>query len=184
VPALNVPVDALSQAAIAPLFRQNGPSSKVWKGLIVEVTESQVIDDVSLAEEIAAQLKIHDIRLAIDDFGEGYSSFSRLKQVPFHELKIDRKFVRDCSFNPTNKAICEAVINLAHRLGCVVTAEGVESEADLRALHQMGCDLVQGFFFAKPLPKARFEDLLLRRQKAPAPRDKSQEAPVRLRASA
>jgi EAL domain-containing protein (putative c-di-GMP-specific phosphodiesterase class I)/CheY-like chemotaxis protein len=180
VPAIN----DMSKAAIAPLFRQNVPNSKAWNGLIVELTESQVIDDVSLAEEIAAQLKIYDIRLAIDDFGEGYSSFSRLKQVPFHELKIDRKFVRECSFNPTNKAICEAVINLAHRLGCVVAAEGVESEADLRALHQMGCDLVQGFFFAKPLPKARFEDLLRRRQKTQITRDQSESAPVPLRASA
>jgi EAL domain-containing protein (putative c-di-GMP-specific phosphodiesterase class I) len=164
VPAVNVPVSVMFKAPIAGLLRQHAPKDDAWHGMIIELTESQIVGDVALAQEISTQLAIYGVTLSIDDFGEGYSSFSRLKQVPFCELKIDREFVENCATNPTNKAICESVVNLAHRLGCVVVAEGVENQADLRLLHQIGCDLVQGFLLARPMPKSRLEAALKQRQ--------------------
>jgi EAL domain-containing protein (putative c-di-GMP-specific phosphodiesterase class I) len=168
VPAMNVPVSAMFKARIAALLRQHAPQDTSWPGMIMELTESQIIGDVALAKEISTQLAIYDVKLSIDDFGEGYSSFSRLKEVPFSELKIDRKFVENCATNSTNKAICESVVTLAHRLGCIAVAEGVEREADLRVLHELGCDLVQGFLLARPMPKRRLEAILKQRQEKQA----------------
>lgn len=163
-PAINVPVGALHNARIPHLFRQHVPKHPAWNGMIAELTESQIVDDIELACEIATQLKIYNIALSIDDFGEGYSSFSRLKEVPFCELKIDRQFVKHCAKNEINNAICQSVIDLAHRLGCVAVAEGVEQETDLRTLYQMGCDLVQGFLLARPMPKERLTAVLQQRR--------------------
>jgi EAL domain-containing protein (putative c-di-GMP-specific phosphodiesterase class I)/FixJ family two-component response regulator len=171
-PAINVPVAALNNARIARLFRRHAPKHPEWHGMIAELMESQIVNDIELACEIATQLKIYNIELSIDDFGEGYSSFSRLKEVPFCELKIDRQFVKNCAKNEINSAICQSVIDLAHRLNCVAVAEGVDNEADLRALHQMGCDMVQGFLLARPMPKERLTAVLRQR------REKSRAATV------
>ena len=113
--------------------------------------------------EIATQLRIYGITFAIDDFGEGFSSFARLRDVPFVELKLDRSFVRDSGSDPTNAGICQTIIDLAHNFGALAVAEGLENAADLQAVQRMGCDIGQGFFLARPMPKASFIALLERR---------------------
>ena len=119
-----------------------------------------MVRDVALMHEIATQLRIYGITFAIDDFGEGFSSFARLREVPFVELKLDRSFVKDSGSDPRNAGICQTIINLAHNFGALAVAEGLENAADLQAVHRMGCDIGQGYFLARPMPKASFIALL------------------------
>lgn len=165
--AINVPVGVLLKLPIAQLVNEYRPQSEQWPGLIVEVTEDQIVRDIALANEIAAQLRISGVSIAIDDFGAGYSSLSSLRDLPFAELKIDRSFVRNCATDATNAAICQTAIDLAHRFGSGAVAEGIENQADLQALMVMGCDFGQGVLIAPPMPKERFLDLLRQRMNKP-----------------
>ena len=165
--AINVPAGVLFRMPIVELVAEYRPKSPHWPGLIIEVTEDQIVRDIALANEVTAQLRGSGISIAIDDFGAGYSSFSSLRNLPFAELKVDRSFVRDCATDATNAAICQTAIDLAHRFGSAAVAEGIESQADLQALMVMGCDFGQGVLIAPPMPKDRFLDLLRQRMNKP-----------------
>jgi EAL domain-containing protein (putative c-di-GMP-specific phosphodiesterase class I) len=168
--AINVPVSALLDLPFADLVEAHRPKSERWPGLIVEITEDQVVRDLKLAQAIAARLRVSGIQISIDDFGAGYSSLSSLRELPFVELKLDRSFVQDCAADATNAAICQTAIDLAHRFGSAAVAEGLESNSDLQALVAMGCDFGQGVLIAPPMPQARFLELLMQRvNRAPAP---------------
>ena len=160
--AVNASIGSLTDLNLPDLIRANTAQDGAWPGLIIEVTEGEVAKDVGLAHEIATQLSIYGISLAIDDFGEGYSSFARLRDLPFAELKLDASFVKNCAQDPKNAAICQAVIELAHSFGAVAVAEGLETAADVQAIQAMGCDLGQGFVFARPMPSALFTSVLRR----------------------
>ena len=120
------------------------PQSEKWPGLILELTEDQIVRDLPAIRQIAKEFKTSAIALAIDEFGAGYSSFSSLRDLPFTELKLHALFVKNCAVDVTNAAICQTAIDLAHRFGSVVVAEGIDAIADLQALIVMGCDLGQG----------------------------------------
>ena len=174
--AINVPVAVLLRLPIPTLVRDSRPKEEHWPGLIVEVTEDQIVRDIALANEIAKQLKISGVTVSIDDFGGGYSSFASLRELPFTELKLDHTFVKGCAIDGTNGAICQTAIDLAHRFGSVAVAEGIESVADLQALQVMRCDFGQGVLLAPPMPKDRFIDLLCqRRNKPPRPQTPGQD---------
>jgi EAL domain-containing protein (putative c-di-GMP-specific phosphodiesterase class I) len=132
--AINVPAGVLIKLPIPTLLNEYRPKSERWPGLIVEVTEDQIVRDIALAKQIAEQLQANGIKIAIDDFGAGYSSFSSLRELPFAELKIDRSFVLGCATDATNAALCQTAIDLAHRFGGAAVAEGIEIQADLQAL--------------------------------------------------
>ncbi len=165
--AINVPVGVLLKLPIPKLVAEYRPKSARWPGLIVEVTEDQIVRDIALAQKIAKQLQVSGIKIAIDDFGAGYSSLSSLRELPFAELKVDCSFVTGCSTEATNAAICQTAIDLAHRFGSAAVAEGVETQADLQALMVMGCDFGQGVLIAPPMPKERFLSLLRQRMNKP-----------------
>jgi EAL domain-containing protein (putative c-di-GMP-specific phosphodiesterase class I) len=161
--AINVPVQALVSLPIGSIVREcRRGQNREWSGIVLEVTEDQIMEDIPLAHEIATQLRIHGVDLAIDDFGSGYSSIARLKDLPFAELKLDRSFVDDCGNDPTNAALCKMVVELAHRFGSLAVAEGIERRSDLAVIRSIGCDLAQGFLFAHAMPK----EFLLSRLKA------------------
>ncbi|WP_428623871.1 putative bifunctional diguanylate cyclase/phosphodiesterase [Sedimenticola sp.] len=120
--------------------------------LELEITESVAMSDAQATIECLNALKEQGISLAIDDFGTGYSSLAYLKRFPIDRLKLDRTFVKDIETDPNDAAICAASIELARSLALEIVAEGVESNAQLDYLTQLGCDLVQGFHFARPLP--------------------------------
>jgi EAL domain-containing protein (putative c-di-GMP-specific phosphodiesterase class I) len=113
-----------------------------------------------LIETVFGELKALGVRLVIDDFGREYSSLSYLKRLPVDGLKIDDSFVEGLGEDPTNTTIVEAVISLAHSLGLEVTGEGVDTAEKLEHLRRMGCDLVQGYHLAGPLPSEEVESLL------------------------
>ena len=166
---INVPVGVLLKLPIPELVDRHRPKSERWPGIILEVTEDQIVRDMKLAQEIAAKLRVSGIQIAIDDFGAGYSSFSSLRELPFVELKLDSSFVKNCATDATNAAICQTAVDLAHRFGSAAVAEGIENAADLQALLVMGCDFGQGVLIAPPMPQERFLDLLRQRVSKPLP---------------
>lgn len=161
--AVNIPVDALVALDIGEIARQHRVPGEPAPSLIIDVTEEQIVSDLSLAQEITRQLRQHNIRLAIDDFGRGYSSLARLKELPFAELKLDRSFVVDCGTDKVNAPLCKTVIDLAHNFGSMAVAIGIEKAADMVALVSMGCDLGQGYLLGQPMPEDRFLALLRQR---------------------
>ena len=126
--------------------------------LNLEITESMLMENAE-----AFLHKLHDIRaegpsFSIDDFGTGYSSLSYLKRFPVDELKIDQSFVADVPGGADDCAIVRAIIAMAHSLELVVVAEGVENAAQFGYLKTLGCDLIQGYLFSKPLPADEFAE--------------------------
>lgn len=128
--------------------------------LIVEITESAVMADPELAMGQLQELCELGVKLSIDDYGTGYSSMAQLKRLPVHELKIDKSFVLDLLSNPDDDIIVRSTIELGHNMGLKIVAEGVETEAILDRLDQLGCDIAQGYLLSKPLPPAAFADWL------------------------
>lgn len=125
----------------------------VQPGLLqLELTESLLMDRLDNTLSRMSLLKQRGVSFSLDDFGTGYSSLSYLKRLPLDQLKIDQSFVADLLTNPSDAAIARAVIELAHNLKLPVLAEGVETEAQCRFLIDSGCDMLQGFLLAKPLP--------------------------------
>jgi diguanylate cyclase (GGDEF)-like protein len=130
--------------------------------LRLEITEGIVIEDAEASVATLHALKRLGVGLAIDDFGTGYSSLSYLRRLPVDTLKIDRSFVRDLDREPGARAIVETITTLAHTLGMDVTAEGIETAAELASVRPARCDRGQGFFFSRPVPAETLTALLTR----------------------
>jgi len=128
--------------------------------LTLEITESAVMSDPEGTRHVLERLGDLGVRLALDDFGAGYTSLSQLAQLPIHELKIDRSFVAGLLTDAHGRAIVCSILELSHDLGLEVVAEGVETWDVLVELRDLGCDLVQGFFFSRPLPAQRLSEWL------------------------
>ncbi|HKS87566.1 MAG TPA: EAL domain-containing protein [Pseudolabrys sp.] len=161
--AVNVPVSALISLPIPRMLREARPRAANWPGLILEVTEDQIINDLDLANEVAASLQELKCELAVDDFGAGYSSLVRLTQLPFSELKIDRSYVANCNEDYFNASLCETIVELGRRFGLRTVAEGIETTHESHKLQAIGCQIGQGYLFAKPMPKSEFAARLRRR---------------------
>ncbi len=138
------------------------------RGLELELTESILLGDVEAVMSSVSRLKAHGLRLSIDDFGTGYSSLSYLKRFSVDKLKIDQSFVRDILQDEEDRAIVQAVVQMARSLNLRTIAEGVEDDERARMLEQLGCDEGQGFVFTQPLPARDFERWL-QRHRAIAP---------------
>lgn len=154
--AVNMPASVFSAPGFVNLIRQMLPSDPRFPGLIIELTEDEIIRDPQWISEVATQLKLYNAWLSIDDFGTAYASLARLKDLPFVELKLDRSFVSNCASDPVKRALCQTVADLARRLGVSLCAEGVETADELRCLQDLGFDTAQGFLFAKPMPANQF----------------------------
>lgn len=126
--------------------------------LLLEVTESRLISPSATPLENLVRLRLQRFGLAIDDFGTGHSSLAQLRDIPFTELKVDGGFVHGARFNQITRPILEGSIGLAKRLGMQSVAEGVETAEDWILLREVGCDLAQGYFIARPMPQERVPD--------------------------
>jgi diguanylate cyclase (GGDEF)-like protein len=140
----------------------------------LEVTESILIDQFELAVSTLLELDKMGVRSALDDFGTGYSSLAYLQKLPIRSLKIDRSFIRELALGPTGIVgdalpIVEAIAAMGLKLGKMVVAEGVESDAQARYLHHIGVSIAQGYHYAKPMGAAQAEQLLKRLAAIPAP---------------
>jgi diguanylate cyclase (GGDEF)-like protein/PAS domain S-box-containing protein len=129
--------------------------------LCLEITESLAMDDVELTEAILCRLHTLGVRVAIDDFGTGHSSLGYLARFPVDVVKIDQSFVADIDRNPVKSAIVSAVVALSRAIGSTTIVEGVETLAQLEHVRNLGCDVAQGFYFARPMQAAAFGNLLV-----------------------
>src|SRR5262249_31287501 len=129
----------------------------------LEITESAMMESGADAWEMLRRLKQLGVRLAIDDFGTGYSSLAHLRGFPIDVLKIDRTFVAGLGRTPQDASIAAAIISLAHALGLETIAEGIETPEQLALLARLGCDVAQGFLFARPRPGGEAAQLVGRR---------------------
>jgi EAL domain-containing protein (putative c-di-GMP-specific phosphodiesterase class I) len=161
--AVNIPVNALAKLAVAEIVEPYSRQFEKWPGLIIDVTEEQIVTELEFANQFTKKLEHLNVKLAIDDFGRGYSSLARLKELPFAELKLDRAFVADCGSDKVNAPLCKTVISLAHNFGSRAVAIGIEKASDALALVTMGCDYGQGFLLGQPMLEERFISLLRQR---------------------
>ncbi len=122
--------------------------------LELEVTESVLLDGADQAITLINQLKSLGVRVALDDFGTGFSSLSYLRDLPIHKVKLDRAFIQDILTSRSNAAIVQGIITMAHHLDLVVVAEGIEEQEQQQDLVRRSCDLLQGYYFARPMPLA------------------------------
>ncbi len=150
--AVNLPPELLADLAIPDRLAAICEKAGVAPDrIILEVTETAAMANPKHAMEILTRARVKGFRLAVDDFGTGFSSLQELYRMPFTELKIDRAFISDIAVSEEARAIVEVSLLLARRLGLKSCAEGVETEAQLNFLSQHGCDTVQGFYFSRPV---------------------------------
>jgi EAL domain-containing protein (putative c-di-GMP-specific phosphodiesterase class I) len=161
--AVNIPIQALVKLPVVDIVRSLRPEPGKWPGMIIDITEDQIIKDVPLALNLSMKFAEWNVKLAIDDFGRAYSALTKISSLPFAELKLDRVFVTDCGTNKMNAPLCKTVIDLAHSFGSVAVAVGIEKASDAVALVSMGCDYGQGFLLGQPMPEDRFLSLLRQR---------------------
>jgi EAL domain-containing protein (putative c-di-GMP-specific phosphodiesterase class I) len=127
---------------------------------VLEIAETALIENPERAGLMLDHLSGVGLRLSLDDFGQGYTSLGQLRNLPFHELKIDKSFVMNMVDDAGNAAIVRSVIDIGHNLGLDVVAEGVETVETLQALVELGGDLAQGYYFSQPLPADQIPEWL------------------------
>ncbi|MQX37573.1 EAL domain-containing protein [Roseospira navarrensis] len=159
--AVNISVDSLGRYdlpdTLVGIAADAGlPPSQI----MLEVTESRLMADIKSPLEVLTRLRMKGVGLSIDDFGTGHSSLEQLRRIPFTELKIDRAFVHGAARDKAARAILESNASLAQSLGMTTVAEGAEDQADVTLVAALGIDLIQGHFFAKPMPAEDFDDWL------------------------
>jgi EAL domain-containing protein (putative c-di-GMP-specific phosphodiesterase class I) len=121
------------------------------KSLRLEITESGLMEDPARSVELLHSLRETGMPLSIDDFGTGYSSLAYLQKLPVNELKIDRSFVDGIDKSPASQRLMKTMIEMGHGLDMMVTAEGIETEAERSTIAALGCDVMQGYLASKPL---------------------------------
>jgi len=155
-----------SRMEFARILGLDGNSSLTVAGAVHGADVARVhwapglIEDVDAARRELGKLRDLGVRLAVDDFGTGYSSVGYVRQFPLDSVKIDKSFVQGLTAGAEDAAIAQAIIKMAHAMGMTTVAEGVESAAELARLQQLGCDLVQGFYFSAPLTADAVDGLL------------------------
>jgi len=153
--AVNISTRSLLDAGFGDRLAARLDESGVPAGLLtIEITEHTVMTDPDTAIAALGRVRELGVKASIDDYGTGYSSMSYLKVLPVDELKIDRSFVCDLAADASSRALVASTVELGHQLGLSVVAEGIEDEPTADALRELGCDVGQGYFFARPVPPA------------------------------
>ncbi len=162
--SINVSSLNLREPQLVARFRQMLARSGVAPHRVVlELTETAAMADPETSLAVLQALNDAGMRLAIDDFGTGHSSLAYIRRLPVHEIKIDRSFVMEMDRSPEDVTIVETTVKMCHNLGYMVVAEGVESEASMKLLADMGCDVAQGYGILRPAPLDAVMDWLARR---------------------
>ena len=152
--------DVFDPALVDRLIRLIEENHLDYKDIKLEVTESAYTDKASTVLETVHRLRELGFEIEMDDFGSGYSSLNMLSDMPIDVLKMDMKFVRNIETSDTDMRLVKLILDIARYLGVKVVAEGVETEGQLRLLKDVGCDLIQGFYFSRPVPPEEFEKLI------------------------
>jgi EAL domain-containing protein (putative c-di-GMP-specific phosphodiesterase class I) len=151
--AINISAENLKESDFHQFIYQGMIAANVpAKKITLEVTESSVVEDPEAAIKVLAEFKDYGMKISIDDYGTGYSSLAQLKQLPVHELKIDKSFIQNIKNDEDDQIIVRSTIELAHNMGLHVVAEGIEDEFALNWLSDNGCELAQGYYISRPKP--------------------------------
>ncbi|MEZ5585618.1 MAG: EAL domain-containing response regulator [Sedimenticolaceae bacterium] len=151
--AVNVSMDSLADLDFVEKVTQLASDAGVTlQRLVIEVTESRLMRDPVALADILTRLRLRHVGVSIDDFGTGHSSLSKLRDIPFNELKIDRSFAHGAVRNAALRSIVQASLDMARQLGIHSVAEGIEDLDDWNFLRAAGCDVAQGFFIGRPMP--------------------------------
>jgi EAL domain-containing protein (putative c-di-GMP-specific phosphodiesterase class I)/CheY-like chemotaxis protein len=161
--SINVPLDVLERLPVDKMVLERYPRANEWAGLVIDISEEQIIGNLALASELAKRLARVNVGIAVDNFGKGYSSLAKLKEFPFVQVKLDREFIVNCATDNVNAPLCKTMIDLAHNFGQTAIAMGIEHAGDALALVSMGCDHGQGFLLGQPMPEQHFASLLRQR---------------------
>jgi EAL domain-containing protein (putative c-di-GMP-specific phosphodiesterase class I)/CheY-like chemotaxis protein len=157
--SVNLSLKSLSDPALADRITERVAAQKLSpKYVVIEITESAAMTDLARALENLTRLRMKGFGLSIDDYGTGYSSMQQLSRIPFSELKIDQSFVLSAIEKEASKVILGSSLEMAKKLKLKSVAEGVETRAHWNLLKSLGCDIAQGYFIAKPMEAAAFED--------------------------
>jgi diguanylate cyclase (GGDEF)-like protein/PAS domain S-box-containing protein len=163
--AVNISPRVLGHAGFVTTVREALQASGLPASrLTLEITESSFPENTRLLSATLSQLRDLGVRLSVDDFGTGWSTLTKLKELPVQELKIDRSFVSTMAEDDTDRSIVRSILDLAHSLGLTVVAEGVETEEVADLLHDLGCPLVQGYLFSRPIPGQELTGWVLQQQ--------------------
>ena len=155
--AVNISAHQLRNADLVSMVKQILMQQSVDQKLInLELTETALLEDLTAARPVLTDLNAYGVGIHIDDFGTGYSSLSYLAQLPVQTLKIDQSFIANLTESDTNTRVVQSIIALGHAMELEVVAEGVETDQQYAILRRLDCDLVQGFFIAKPMPAGEF----------------------------
>ena len=177
---VNISGKQLSAGGVTALVRRTLHAAGLpASALGLEVTETAIVEEGIAGDRARAELQeLHDegVGIAIDDFGTGFSSLGQLRRFPVDVIKVDRSFVQGVEHDAKDAAITANLVSLAHALGLVAVAEGIESDGQLASLRELGCDQAQGFLFARPMPAEDLSEILVARGGA--------REPVELRAGA
>ena len=159
--AINMSARQFAQKGLVSTIIREVELNGIAAGLLqIEITESMIIRDIDLVMEVMDNLKSVGISIAIDDFGTGYSSLEYLKKLPIDKLKIDKSFIASVVNNQDDASIVKAVIAMGHNMNMQIIAEGVETEEQVKYLLERQCDYAQGYFFSKPVPAEKIEELV------------------------
>ena len=166
--SVNISTEILADLEMPDIVQQ---AIDTWdvpaSSLTFEITESAMIGDVERSLVVLTHLRTMGIRLSIDDFGTGYSSLSHLARMPANEVKIDKSFVQGLESNTEYAAVVRSAIDMGHSLGMKVVAEGIETQAAAQQLRAFGCDIAQGYLYAKPMSCEDLQVWLQGKERAP-----------------
>ena len=159
-------IDALDPALEQTLDNLMKEYSLEYRYLHLEVTESAYTEDADQLRRVIQRLRGKGYKVEMDDFGSGYSSLNMLSEIPLDVLKLDMRFIRNLRTNAKSLQLMKLIVDIARYLNVPVVAEGVEKEDQLRPLKEIGCDMVQGYYFSRPVPADEFEKFIIKEVKA------------------
>jgi EAL domain-containing protein (putative c-di-GMP-specific phosphodiesterase class I)/CheY-like chemotaxis protein len=154
--AVNLPITFLQNRESITGLARKLPDHTAFEGLIIESNGTDIVRNLAFAKTVARSLRDHKVAISIDDLGAEWLALTGLRDFPFVEVKVDRKFVTGCGTDRLKQSMCRTIVDLAHSYGARTVAEGVETWADFLAARAIGFDLVQGFLFAKPMSAVEF----------------------------
>jgi EAL domain-containing protein (putative c-di-GMP-specific phosphodiesterase class I) len=162
-----VPVNLSRVDALDPTLEQTLDAlvekfSLDYQYLHLEVTESAYTEDAEQLRRVIQQLRAKGYKIEMDDFGSGYSSLNMLSSIPIDVLKMDMAFIQNIEHDEKDVRLVELILDIAANLKVPVIAEGVETETQMQLLKKMGCELVQGYYFSRPLPASEFEKSIIK----------------------
>jgi EAL domain-containing protein (putative c-di-GMP-specific phosphodiesterase class I) len=160
--SINLPISFLQSTGSVRYLYQQLPDHPAFDGFIIEVNGTDIIQNLSLARDIAKQGRFHKIAISIDDLGAEWSSLLGLQDFPFVEIKVDREFVSGCADDRLKKTMCRQIRELAENYGSRTVAEGVDTREDFLAVRELGFDMVQGSLLGKPMRMQKFARTMMR----------------------